>query len=106
VIDWLGNMVLDCSRKIMIDFQRVIAAADLREEAAALVVPVTIIHGTLDVSAPIDLIARLFERIIPDAELVIYEGAAHGIMVTHPQRLAADVATRAFERDLTSTGEK
>jgi pimeloyl-ACP methyl ester carboxylesterase len=96
VISWLGSMVLDCSRRIIIDFQRVIATADLREEAAALRVPVVIIHGDQDVSAPIDLTARAFERLIPDAELIVYEGAAHGIMVTHAPRLAADLAERVL----------
>ena len=96
VINWLGSMVLDCSRRVMIDFQRVIATADLREEAAALTVPVVIIHGDQDISAPIDLTARAFQRLIPDAELIVYEGAAHGIMVTHAPRLASDLADRVL----------
>ena len=37
---------LDCSRRAVVAFQRTIAEADLTGEAAAIEVPVTIIHGT------------------------------------------------------------
>lgn len=94
-IDWLGMMVVDTSRRIMIDFQHVIAEADLTAEAAALTVPVTILHGELDVSAPIDLTARRYAMIIPDVDMIVYEGVAHGPMVTDPARLAADIVARA-----------
>jgi len=38
----VGAIVLAQSRRIMLDFQRVIAEVDLRAEAAALDLPVTI----------------------------------------------------------------
>ena len=93
-LDWLAAMVLETSRRIVIDFQRVIAAADLRAEAAALDVPVTIIHGTQDASAPIGLTAERYHALIPNSELIVYDGVAHGIMVTHAARLAGDIARR------------
>ena len=92
--DWMGAMALDCSRRITVDFQQAIIAADFRQEAAALRLPVTIIHGDKDVSAPIDLTGRRYAALIPDAELLVYDGAAHGLPVTHAQRLAADIAER------------
>lgn len=94
VKEWMASMLLDCSRRAVVDFQRVIVEADLTDEAAALDVPVTIIHGDRDVSAPIDFTARRYAALIPGAELVVYEGVAHGVMVTHAQRLATDIATR------------
>lgn len=93
-LDWLAGMVLETSRRIVIDFQRVIAAADLRAEATALQLPVTIIHGTQDASAPIGLTAERYHALIPNSELIVYDGAAHGIMVTHAERLADDIAAR------------
>jgi len=45
-------MILDTSRRIALDFQRLIAEVDLTAEASALDLPVTIIHGDRDVSAP------------------------------------------------------
>jgi pimeloyl-ACP methyl ester carboxylesterase len=98
VIGWMSTMMLDCSRRILLDFQRAIVVADLRDEARSLPVPVTIIHGDQDVSAPIDLTARRYAELIPDVELVIYEGAAHGLMVTHAQRLGTDIARRVHSK--------
>lgn len=92
--DWLSTMVMDCSRRAIVEFQRTIGEADLEGEAAALDVPTCIIHGDRDVSAPIDMTGRRFASTIPGAEMVVYDGVAHGVMVTHPARLAADVAGR------------
>ncbi|TNC10718.1 alpha/beta hydrolase [Methylobacterium terricola] len=91
---WMAGMVQDTSRRILLDFQDAILSADLRHEAAGLALPVTLIHGDWDVSAPIDLTARAYARLIPGAELVVYGGAAHGVMVTHAARLADDIAER------------
>lgn len=91
---WIAAMVMDCSRRAVVDFQRTIAQADLSAEAAVIDVPVTLIHGDRDVSAPIETSAHRYAAIIPKAELIIYEGVAHGVMVTHPARLAADLAKR------------
>lgn len=89
---WLSGMIFDCSRRIAVDFQHAIAYADFRTEAAALRLPVTIIHGDRDVSAPIDLTGRRYAELIPQSELIVYEGVGHGVMVTHAGRLAADIA--------------
>ena len=78
----------------MIEFQRTIAQADLTAQAAALDLPVTILHGTRDVSAPIEASAHRYAALIPQAELVVYDEVAHGVMVTHAARLAADLARR------------
>lgn len=92
--DWMAAMVLDCSRRAVVGFQRTIALSDLSADAAALDLPVTIIHGNRDVSAPLDSSGRVYAASIPGAELLVYEGVAHGVMVTHASRLACDVARR------------
>lgn len=93
--DWLGAMVLDTSRRMVVDLQRVIAEADLTAEAAALKLPVMIVHGDRDVSAPLELTGRRYAELIPGAELVVCEGVAHGVMVMHAQRLADEIARTA-----------
>lgn len=93
-INWLAGMVLDASRRILIDYQRVIAETDLTEEARAVRIPVTLIHGDRDASCPLELTAHRYADIIPGAELLVYEGAAHGLMITHGSRLAADIVER------------
>ena len=91
-LDWLGAMVLDTSRRIVVDFQRMIAEPDLTEDAAALKSPVTIVHGDSGKSAPMDLTGRRYAELIPNAELLVYESVAHGIGVTHATRLADEIA--------------
>lgn len=94
VQEWMASMALNCSRRALVAFQRTIAETDLTLEAAALKLPVTIIHGDRDVSAPIDVSAKVYASIIPRSELIVYQGAPHGIMVTEPERLAHDISGR------------
>ena len=95
-IDWLAGMVMGCSRRILVDYYRAMAAADFRHELRSLTCPVTIIQGDQDVSAPEALCGRPLATLLPDAEFLLYEGVAHGPMVTHVERLAADIADRAL----------
>jgi pimeloyl-ACP methyl ester carboxylesterase len=88
-------MVMGCSRRVIVDFQHEIARTDFRDELNALTVPVTVIQGTADVSAPENLCGRRIVSLLPSAELVLYEGVGHGPMVTHALRLADDIARRA-----------
>jgi len=92
--DWLAGMVLGTSRRIAVDLFRANAEADMRAEYAALRLPVTIIHGDSDASAPIEITGRRIQAITPGAELLVYQGAAHGLMLTHAARLAEDIASR------------
>lgn len=90
-IAWLAAMVQGCSRRIMIDLQIAIARADFRAELAALDLPITVIHGELDMSAPFDICARRIVETAKRAELIVYEGAPHGMMLTHTAQLADDI---------------
>jgi pimeloyl-ACP methyl ester carboxylesterase len=53
--------------------------------------PTLIIHGDRDVSAPIDMTGRPTAALIPNAQFKIYEGAPHGLFLTHKDRLNADL---------------
>ena len=94
-IDWLAAMVMGCSRRAIGDYYREIARTDFREELKRIAVPVTIIQGDSDVSAPEPLCGHRLAALLPDAEYLLYEGVAHSPMVTHPERLAHDIAARA-----------
>ena len=94
--EWMAAMALDCSRRAILEFQRTIALSDLSAEAADLTLPVTIIHGDRDVSAPLENSGRVYATTIPHAELVVYEGVAHGVMVKNAWRLANDIAQRVM----------
>lgn len=94
-IAWLAAMVQGCSRRAIVDFQHAVAHADLRAEFQRIDVPVTIIQGDLDVSAPPALCGERMRALRPDAEYLAWTGVAHGPMVTHAARLADAIAARA-----------
>jgi pimeloyl-ACP methyl ester carboxylesterase len=89
---WVTEMILGCSRRVAIDLQRTIAEADLRIETQRLALPVTVIHGELDASCPIDTTGRRYAELIDGAQYIEYQGAAHGLMLTHARRLVDDIA--------------
>lgn len=89
---WLEQMPLDTSRRALVDFQRAILTTDFTAEAQAIGVPVTLLHGDRDLSAPLDQTARRYAELIPGARLKVYPGAAHGLMITHAAELAQDIA--------------
>ncbi len=90
-------MLLNTSRRILVDFQREAAETDLSDEASAIDVPVTLIHGDRNASAPLELTGRRNAEIVPGAELIIYEGIAHGVMISACERLAADILARMHQ---------
>jgi len=64
----------------------------LQRLARALKVPITFFYAAdNDASAPIDLTGRPTAAQIPRAQLKVYEGAPHGLFVTHKDRLNADL---------------
>jgi pimeloyl-ACP methyl ester carboxylesterase len=54
-------------------------------------VPALIVHGDRDRSAPLELTGKPSAELIPGSRLLVYEGAPHGLMSTHMERLHADV---------------
>ena len=56
---------------------------DFRADIAKIDVPALIVHGTADRILPIDVTARRFKELLPDADYVEIEGAPHGMLWTH-----------------------
>lgn len=56
---------------------------DFRQDIPAVDVPALILHGTADNILPIDVTARRFRELLPDATYVEVEGAPHGLLWTH-----------------------
>ena len=54
-------------------------------------IPVLLIHGDRDRSAPLELTARPAAQLLPNCRLLIYEGAPHGLIYTHMERLHRDM---------------
>jgi len=56
---------------------------DFRADIPKVDVPALILHGTADNILPIDVTARRFRELLPDATYVEIEGAPHGLLWTH-----------------------
>lgn len=67
------------------------ATTDFRPDLPSLKVPTLVIHGTADKTVPIDATARAVARAVPQAQLVEYEGEAHGVFATQTERLIGDL---------------
>ena len=64
---------------------------DFRPELRRIDLPTLVIQGDNDVSSPLDLTGRPTADLIPGARLEVYEGAAHGLFITHRDRLNRDL---------------
>ena len=56
---------------------------DFRGDIPHIGVPSLIMHGTADNILPIDVTARRFKELLPEATYVELEGAPHGLLWTH-----------------------
>jgi non-heme chloroperoxidase len=73
------------------------ATTDFRPDLASFTVPTLVIHGTADKTVPIDATAREVARRVPQAQLVEYQGEAHGVFASQTERLKEDLL--AFLQD-------
>jgi pimeloyl-ACP methyl ester carboxylesterase len=99
MLQWGTSMCLQASLKALIDCNRANSETDFRDELPRIKMASLIIHGDKDMSAPIDFTARRTARLIPGSRLVVYEGAPHGLMLTHIDRLNADLLGFVRGRD-------
>ncbi len=67
------------------------ATTDFRPDLASFTVPTLIIHGTSDKTVPIDATAREAAKAIPNAQLIEYDGSAHGVFAIEKDRLIDDL---------------
>jgi pimeloyl-ACP methyl ester carboxylesterase len=74
-------------------------------ELAALDVPTLIVQGDDDVSNPLELTSRRTAALMPDARLVVYEGAPHGVFLSHAERAQCRSAT-VRERRLSASPKR
>ena len=64
---------------------------DFTEDLTKFDVPTLVIHGDDDQVVPIDTSGRASAKIVPDAKLIVYPGAPHGLTDTHKDRLNEDL---------------
>jgi non-heme chloroperoxidase len=96
MMQWWTDMMLKCSLRVLLDLHRMFTETDFRSELSQMSLPTVIIHGDSDTSAPIDRTGRKTASLISGSQLKVYEDAAHGLPITHMERLNQDLL--AFAR--------
>ena len=89
-------MALRTSAQALLECNRTLTAADFRAELQAVTVPTLVVHGRHDMTCPLELTGHPTAALVPGARLAVYEGAPHGLFLTHMDSLNADLL--AFAR--------
>ena len=91
MVQWVVRLILESSPKAILEFMRATNETDFRPDMSACTVPTLIIHGDKDQGAPLELCGRRTAQAIPHSQLKVYEGTAHGLFLTHRDRLTSDL---------------
>ncbi len=90
-LSWTCAIAMQAGLHATLACVKAFATTDFRPDLASITVPALIIHGTNDVTVPIDTSARPAAEAIEGSVLKEYEGAPHGLFATHAEELADDL---------------
>ena len=91
VLEWSRDVSMQASLKATLACAQAFATTDFRPDLASFRVPTLIIHGTGDKTVPIDTSARAAAKGIAGSRLIEYDGAPHGLLASHKDRIKSDV---------------
>ena len=90
-IAWFTNQMGQTSMQAVLDCNRTIIESDFREELKLIDVPILVIHGSADASAPLELTGKCVVEIARNAKLKVYANAPHSLFATHARQVNADL---------------
>lgn len=93
MVAWLFDQLTDTPPPVAIATFRALIARDLRPDLARIDRPLLVLHGDRDASAPVQATGARVAAGVRGAELRIYEGAPHGLFLTHMDRVNRDLAS-------------
>ncbi|MGZ3694444.1 MAG: alpha/beta fold hydrolase [Bdellovibrionota bacterium] len=91
MLDWAAFMAYQAGPKATMDCVNSFGTTDFRPDLPAFHVPTLIIHGTADKIVPIAATGEAAANALPQAIYRPYDGAPHGLFVTHKDMLTADL---------------
>lgn len=89
--DWAWMTTMHASQYATLQSADAFATTDFRPDLPHFKVPTLVIHGTKDVTVPIDATGRAVAAAVPTASLIEYEGEPHAVFATQTDRLANDI---------------
>jgi non-heme chloroperoxidase len=91
VRDWFWLQSMQAGLKNALDCVKQFSETDFTADLKKFDVPTLIVHGDDDQIVPVGASAMASVKLVKDARLVLYNGAPHGLPVTHKDRLNADL---------------
>lgn len=91
VIEWSRTLAMQASLRATLECANSFATTDFRGDLPAVTVPTLVIHGNKDETVPIDVSGRKAAGLIAGAKFIEYDGAPHGLLASHKERLSTDI---------------
>ena len=91
VMDAFWFQAMQAGRKNVYECIKAFSETDFTEDLKRFDVPTLIVHGDDDQIVPIGPSAYRSSKLVENAKLKVYEGAPHGLPVTHTDRLNEDL---------------
>lgn len=91
MLNWAHILTLQGSQKATSECMRSFSETDFRDDMKSVTVPTLIIHGDNDKTVPVKPTGEQAAKMIPHARYIVYEGAPHGLFITHKEKLNADL---------------
>lgn len=92
-LEWTRGLAYPASPKATIDCVRAFAGTDFRADLKGIKVPVLVVHGDADHTVPIKSSGALTAKMLPGAQYKVYDGAPHGLYITHKDDLNRDLVS-------------
>ncbi len=90
-LEWARSVAMQASLKATLGCLNAFSSTDFRSELDSFRVPTLFIHGTDDLTVPIDASSRPAAQRITQSKLLAYDDAPHGLWATHKERLTGDI---------------
>ncbi len=91
VLDWNQTVTSLAAPNATYDCVTAFSATDFRADLEQVKVPTLVIHGSKDQTVPFEVSGERTAKMIPQAELKVYDGAPHGLFFTEKERLNKDL---------------
>ena len=88
---WAWQTTMHASQYATLQSAAAFATTDFRPDLPSIDVPTLVIHGTEDVTVPIDATGRQVVDKVPSARIIEYEGEPHAVFATQTERLGDDI---------------
>lgn len=90
-LDWMQSIAMQGSLRSALQCLNSFSSTDFRTDLRTIAQPALVIHGTEDVTVPLQGSSELIHNFMPQAELIKYDGAPHGLFATEKDRLSRDL---------------